>query len=190
MAEQDQFASTDWNYDFTSLPWWNNREELGGVYDRFYEIPQSDTLCCLYSIYEITMGNDLGFLAVLRNKETPELVLTSQINFAVHLSANSAGNLIFLHPYLYDKSTHQSKCPILILDIQRKRFSYVRTNNRCPGYKVIEKKKAVFTIEADEYQRKHNKELKALHGKKIRINWLKWHDLNQLDSLRDLIFRK
>lgn len=53
---------------------------------------------------------------------------------------------------------------------------------------MVEKTKTLFVIEADEYQRKHNKELKALHGKKIRINRLKWNDLHALSSLHDLIF--
>ena len=188
MNGDERLTVTDWNYDFSSLPLWDNRKKLWGVFDQFFEIPQSDTLCCLYSIYEASMCSYLGFLAVLRNKEAPQLVLSSKINFCVNFSVNSEGNLIFLQPYLYDRATNQSKCPILILDIEKNRFSYVRTDNRCPGYKVVEQKKSVFIIEADEYQRRHNKELKALHGKKIRTSWLKWNDMRKLDFLRDLIF--
>ena len=179
---------TDWKFDFSKLPYWNNREKLWGVYDRFFEIPESDTLCCLYSIYEATMCSYVGFLAVLRNKENPQLILNSTINFCVNFSVNTEGKLIFLQPYLYDRIRNRIKCPILILDLDKKRFAFIRTDNRCSAYKVVEKKKAVFIIEADEYQRKHNKELKALHGKKIRTNWLKWNDMHSLDSLHNLIF--
>ena len=187
MYADPHFATTDWNYDFSSLPHWNNRDELWAVEDRFYEIPLSNTLCCLYSIYEVTMGNHLGFLALLQNKEEPRLLLSSRINFSVNFSANSEGNLLFLQPHLHDRATNQSQCPILILDIEKNRFSYIRTANRCPGYRVIEKKKPLFVIEADEYQRKNNKELKALHGKKIRTNWLKWHDMQKLEALGEMI---
>lgn len=183
-------TAVDWEFDFSSLPRWDNRNELWGVYDKFFEIPQSDTLCCLYSIYEATMCNYLGFLAVLRNKEEPRLVLNSTVNFCINFSVNSEGNLIFLQPYLHNWTTNQSQCPILILDIEKNQFAFLRTANRCPGYKVVQKNKSVFVIEADEYQRKHNKALKALHGKKIRINWLRWHEMYRLDSLGDLVFRK
>ena len=43
------------------------------VYDEYFEIPQSDTLCCIYSIAEVSMCNYLGFLAILKNKEKPLL---------------------------------------------------------------------------------------------------------------------
>ena len=190
MYADPHFITTDWNYDFPSLPHWNNRDELCGVEDRFFEIPQSDTLCCLYSIYEVTMCSNLGFLAVLKNKEDPQLVLSSRINFSVKFSASADGNFIFLHPHLFDRATNESQCPLLILDIKKNRFSYIRTPNRCLGYRVIEKKKSLFAIEVDEYQRKNDKALKAFHGKKIRTNWLKWHDLQKLDTLPELIFGK
>ena len=61
--------TTDWNYDFHSLPHWDNREKLHYVCDEYYEIPQSDTLCCLYSICEAGMLDYLGFLAILKNKK-------------------------------------------------------------------------------------------------------------------------
>ena len=65
--------TTDWEYDFASLPRWDNRERIPYVYDEYYALPQSDTLCCLYSICEASMLNYLGFLAILKNKENPEL---------------------------------------------------------------------------------------------------------------------
>ena len=188
MNNDERFAVTDWKFDFSQLHHWNNRDQLRGIYDRFYEIPRSDTLCCLYSVYEASMCSYLGFLAILKNKEDPQLILNSEMNFCVNFSVNSEGNLIFLQPYLCDRSENQRKCPILILDIEKNRFSYLRTNNLCPGYKVVEKKKTLFVIEADEYQRKHNKDLKALHGRKIRTHLLRWHGMYELDSLHDLIF--
>lgn len=59
--------TTGWKYDFTSLPHWENREKDPLIYDEFFEIPQSDILCCLYSITEVSMLNYQGFLAILRN---------------------------------------------------------------------------------------------------------------------------
>ena len=53
--------TTDWNYDFSSLPCWKEREKLRDIYDEFYEVPQSDLLFCLYSIAERRMLDYRGF---------------------------------------------------------------------------------------------------------------------------------
>ena len=39
-----------WDCDFSSLPYWENREHIPFIYDTFCEVPQSDALCCIYSI--------------------------------------------------------------------------------------------------------------------------------------------
>lgn len=182
--------TTDWKYDFSSLPRWDNREKFPYVYDEYFEIPQSDTLCCLYSICEAGMLDYLGFLAILRNKQKPKLVLnvTDGLNFCVNFSVSEDGNLIFLQPSIYDQLTNRCLRPILILDIQNDRFSfYAKTANCCPGYKVIQKKPNLFVIEADELQRKNNRQLAALHGRKIRTRWLKWYQMEQLSALRRMI---
>lgn len=67
--------TTDWKYDFASLPRWDTREKFPFVDDEFFELPQSNTLCCLYSIVEASMLNYVGFLAILKNKDNPELIL-------------------------------------------------------------------------------------------------------------------
>ena len=181
--------TTNWKFDFTSLPRWDNRERNAWVYDEYFEIPQSDTLCCLYSIVEVSMLNYLGFLAILRNKENPELVLNiaDGFNFCVNFSVSDDGNLIFLQPSIYDQNTNRYIRPVLILDIQNNRFSFLRTANYCPEYKVIQKKAHVFIIEADERQRKGIKQLSALHGKKIRTRWLRWYGMDKLPALPQMI---
>ena len=181
--------TTDWEYDFASLPRWDNRERIPYVYDEYYALPQSDTLCCLYSICEASMLNYLGFLAILKNKENPELVLNiaEAFPFCVNFSASDDGNLLFLQPSIYDRDRNRCARPVLILDIQKNRFSYIKTANYCPEYKVVQKKANVFVIEADAYQRKHIKQLAALHGKKIRTRWLRWYAMNKLPALPQMI---
>ena len=181
--------TTDWKYDFASLPRWDNRDKLPYVYDEYFELPQSNTLCCLYSICEASMLNYLGFLAILKNKEDPKLVLNlaDGISFCVNFSASADGNLIFLQPSIYDQPSNRCLRPILILDIQNNRFSYIKTANYCPGYKVIQKKVNIFVIEGDEDQRKGNRQLAALHGKKIRTRWLRWYEMDKLPTLRKMI---
>ena len=182
---------TDWKYDFTSLPGWDHREKYPGLwdYDAFYEIPQRDTLCCLYSIREVSMLNEQGFLAILRNKANPELVLnvSEGFSFCVQFSASPDGNFVFLQPSIYDCAANRCLRPILILDLQRDQFAYVRTANYCPAYQVIQKKANVFIIEADARQRKAIPQLASLHGKKIRTRWLRWYAMDRLPELPQMI---
>lgn len=181
--------TTDWKYDFTSLPRWDNRDKFPYVYDEYFEIPQSDTLCCLYSICEASMLNYLGFLAILKSKENPQLILnlSDEFSFCVNFSTSADGNLIFLQPNIHDQLTNRRLRPVLVLDIQKNRFSYISTANYCPDYNVIQKKANVFVIEADELQRKNNRQLAALHGRKIRTRWLRWYGMDQLSELPKMI---
>ena len=181
--------TTDWKYDFASLPCWDNREKFPYVYDEFYELPQSDTLCCLYSIVEASMLNYVGFLAILKNKEQPKMILNvaEKFTFCVNFSASEDGNLLFLQPSIYFPDMNRCIRPILILDIQNDCFSYIKTANYCPLYKVVQKKADVFVVDADEHECKNNKKLAALHGKKIRTRWLKWYKMDKLSQLPRMV---
>ena len=182
-------TTTDWKYDFTSLPHWDNREKYPYIWDKFFEIPQSDTLCCLYSIQEVTMMNCLGFLAILKNKEKPELILNvaEGFTFCVNFSASDDGNLLFLQPSFYFRDTNRCIRPVLILDIQNNRFSFIRTDNFCPIYKVVQKNANLFVVEADESNRKSIPQLAAFHGTEIQTCCLKWYEMDKLSQLRQMV---
>lgn len=181
--------TTDWTFDFAALPRWDNRKADPWIYDEYFEIPQSDTLCCLYAISEVSMLNYQGFLAVFRNKENPELILNIADGYAfcVNFSVSDDGSLIFLQPSIYDPGAKRCLRPVLILDIPNNRFACRKTENYCPAYQVIQKKANLFVIEADESQRKGIKQLAALHGTKIRTRWLKWHGMDKLPDLPKMI---
>ena len=183
--------TTDWKYDFTSLPYWDNHSQLY-VFDEYLEIPQTDILCCVYSISEVSMCNYLGFLAILKNKRNPELILniTDNINFLNQISVNANGNLIFLQSNLYDKSSKKSERPLIIIDVEKNRFSFFKTNNFNPCYKVIELNEDTFGIKADDYQKKYDERLEALSRKKIKIRHLQWYDFTEFSTLPQKIFCK
>lgn len=165
--------TTDWNYDFSSLPCWNNRDKLWDAYDEFYEIPDRDLLCCLYSIAERRMLDYRGFLAIFRNKEKPELVLAiSDYTFSKTFFVNKEGNLIFLQPCVYIQKLDRAVYPIVVLNIEKKCFSYVLPRNTMGVRKITQDRSAVFTVE-----------ISGRHNRKIRSHWLKWHPLDQLPML-------
>lgn len=180
--------TTDWNCDFAALPGWNLREIMWDVRDEFYELPQNDTLYCIYSITEASMMNYIGRLAVFQNKENPKLVLNIEAyTFCPNFSASADGSLIFLQPSIYDRPTNRCVRPLLILDLKRKCFSYLPVKNVNPCYQVIQRSEKVFQIDAEEYQRKRDKRLRAIHGKKMRTNWLKWYSWDKLHALPEMV---
>lgn len=179
----EEYGKTDWKFDFSSLPHWDNRKTIPYVFDRFYHIPQSDTLCCIYSIAEVGMCRYMGFLAILKNKEKPELILNiaDGINFYRNFFVNKKGNIIFLQPFIYNRATKKSSCPIMVLDIAEGKYAYYATDNGNPCYNIVELSEWVFGIEADEVQ-KRNKELERLTKQKIDLRCLEWHGFEKLQN--------
>lgn len=186
--------NTDWNFDFSALPYWDIRLSppyIYWTYDEFLELPQSGALCCIYSIAEVSMWNYMGFLAIIKNKEDPSLFLNiTDYGFCDNISASKDGSLIFLQPSLYFKETNISKRPILIIDIEKNLFSYIDTNNYSPSYKIEEINEKVFKINADAYQKKHSKGLWELSRMKIYTDRLKWYELKELGSLPEMMSRR
>ncbi len=183
--------TTDWKFPFSSLPRWDVRDRIPYVYDHFLEIPQKDTLCCIYSIAEVSMCNYVGSLAILRNKENPELLLniTQSMGFCDNISVSANGNFIFLQPSLYDPSQNRIKRPVLILDIAKSAFAYVDTDNYNPCYHVAEVSDHVFQVVAASHQ-ENDKRLMKLSKKKIDTDRLRWHDLAEWNTLPEMLFRK
>lgn len=186
-GNDDDHRTTDWKFDFSSLPHWDRRNTIPFVYDKFYAVPQNDILCCIYSIAEVRMCWYTGLLAILKNKECPELILNiaESITFCDNFSVNKNGDILFLQPSIYDKVNNTVSCPILIMDLTHKKFACYGTDNYNPCYKVIEISDTVFSFEADETQIKTDERLNALAKQKIDLNSLKWFDFSELNNLTD-----
>ncbi len=185
----ENHRTTDWKYEFPSLPKWDVRDRIPFVHDKFYYLPQSDILCCIYSIAEVRMGWNQGFLAILKNKENPELVLNiyNNITFSDNFSANKNGNLAFLLSHFNDKTTGGIGSLILIIDIVCEKFSYLRINNFNPCYKVIELSDGVFGIEADAVQRNTDKRLDDFSKTIIDLSCLDWFNFKEIDILSEIM---
>ena len=183
--------TTDWNFDFSTLPYWNMRDTIPYVHDEFFEITNSDMLCCIYSISEVTMLNFVGRLAILKDKSSPKLWFSvpEEIGFCSNFFADEEGNLIFLQPSIYYRDVCETKRPILIIDVPKNAFSYVETDNFNPSYVITRLENNVYGVCADEDQKKNDKCLARLCKKKINTDRLKWHDISQLDQLPMMLLR-
>ena len=186
----DNASECGWEFDFSTLPRWDNRDRIPYVWDKFYSLPESDALICIYSIAEVRMCWNQGFLAILKNKENPAIALniTEKINFTENFSVGKGGEVVFLQAHLYDKTTDTVNCPILIIDVVRERFSYMVVDNWNTCYKVIESEDGDFVIKADPVQAKSSERLSALDGLKIDLKRLTWYDFKELKKLPDMVF--
>ena len=174
-------SGTDWNFDFSGLPKYDVRKRIPFVYDKFFEISESDALCGIYSIVEASMLNYIGALVLLKNKQEPRVVLnvTKDINFTDNFSCSKDGRYIFLQASFWDHVKNGLKRPIVIIDILKEQFSVLKTDNLSSPYEIVEIKKDIFRATADEELKKLDKRLRRLTRRKIRLKWLRWRGLDE-----------
>lgn len=161
--------TTDWKYDFESLPRWENRKKIPFVFDEYVEIPQADMLCCIYSVAEVGMGKYMGFLALLENKSSPRLVLNvaDGYNFWNTVNFSDDGRMIVLKPFIYDRRLRTSKSPWLILDLDKNTFTY---------------------FDSSEKVALHNDGIALSDERKINYSELTWYENSRLEALPELVF--
>lgn len=68
--------TTDWEFDFSTLPHRENRLEIPYIYDAFLPFEKADLLFCVTSVVEVSMLNYRGFFSILENKESPRVVFS------------------------------------------------------------------------------------------------------------------
>lgn len=150
--------TTDWKFDFSTLPHWDNREKVPYVYDEFYEIPEKDMLVCIYSVAEVSMLNYQGFLAILRNKEKPELFFNiADFSFYVDFYQAEGGEILILQPAVHLLEKREVLRPVLALDMPNNRFCYMKYGKR------------------------------PITCKQITKPWRKWYSMDKLSRFWDLV---
>ncbi len=108
-----------WEYDFESLPRWENREVMKDCKDYLTESGDESRACLIYSVTEVSMMYYLGFCAIFQNKENPELLLhIPYVNFEPYAKFSKDGKLLFLKAlYRYGKRF------VLVIDLDAKKFA-------------------------------------------------------------------
>lgn len=172
----------DWNYDFESLPYWDLRnKKLYTSDDKIYENSQLDTAFLIYSISEYRMGWYAGFLAILKNKMKPELILRCESCFFSNseIIFSKDGNLAFVKGGFWADGW-----PIFIFDLKIQKFAYYTAITEICGFTVTEDEFANFVIVADKWAMEQETSglLKKLNGTIIKIKSLKWKPFKNIDS--------
>lgn len=181
-----------WVYDFESLPFWDNHNKISYVMDKLIENDNSDCACLIYSIAEVSMCNNIGFLAVLKNKKKPFLYKNvTNFYFPMQYADFSRdGRLLFVKTQIYDKERKRMNCPLLVMNVAEDCFSAIPINTPNPCYQVVEKSRDIFGIKADPYQAKHNIILQEMNQMEIKISELKWYSMSVLDDYSEWGGRK
>lgn len=174
----------EWEIKIECLPG-PNRNEWAWLEDRLYYCEQTDIACLIYSIGEISMGWDVGMLAVYRNKKNPELILNPKHLLCYGISDTveyfNNGELGFVKIYAYYE--HNLECPICILNFREKRFAVLPIINGF-NYNFIQ----VGLSEYKLIEKQHDDRFTSLTGNIIDKENLQWHDWGLLDDFSKWYF--
>ena len=171
--------SCNWNYDFSSLPHWDNREIFPYTTDTYAESPTQDCLCLIYSIIEARMMDYRGFLAVLKNKSNPELLLNvTRYNIPDQKVAFlSTGHVLIVQAYFINEKSDAYSAPFLILDLQNNRFSLVHSGrNSLSPYTIEEISQNTFVIQP--------------HNIEVRLNTLRYYPMCKINDISRVTLKK
>jgi hypothetical protein len=121
--------STDWKFDFTTLPHWKTRLKIPYLYDLFLPFEKAELLFCVHSVAEVTMMNYRGFFTILENKESPRVVFTSRKGiFGPNLYADDQEKHLCFEAYCEGKGS-----VMLLYSINRKAFAILKRNSGNPA---------------------------------------------------------
>lgn len=170
-----------WNYDFETLPHFENRKDGEYTEDMLYESPDGSFCVVNYSVKEVRSGDFRGFLAILKNKETPEKVLNiTNINFikeAPFFASSKPLTAVLAHIYADD--IKQYLAITVIIDLQKERFALapIYPSENRTLYPLSESRGKVFLMHRDGSKRDVTKltqyplsKLPMLSGVNIKVN--------------------
>lgn len=190
--EQTNFSSkdkmsTDWIYNFESLPKWYLHSQ-NYIYDFFIESKKSNTLFCVYSVNEARMMYYIGWLAIFKNKENPQLVITTKDNifFSPISYFDDDGDFLFL-VYLTNYQGKEHKEPVVVFDISKERFALFETSGIGGFREIFKKSEDVFEIEHKGFTI-NRKLIEEPEIKEIHIGDLQWYPINRLNDLEEIVY--
>lgn len=168
-----------WHYDYEKLPYWDVRDRIPYVFDELYENEQSDTACLIYSIAEISMCNAVGCLAVLKQKSSPELIISvTSFHFPrqnVCYSLN--GKYVFLKAQVYIKAENRILSPIVIIDLFHGKFAYadIHANTTVSMFKELNSDQLL--VVSPRVKKEHEDVL-------LTFSQLKWFPILELNQFQ------
>lgn len=180
--------TTDWPFNYSSLSCWDIHQTRFNIFDHFVELPKTDTLCCIYSIDEVSMLNYIGHLAILKTKERPSLVIdVPRYGFEPKVFASSDQRYLFLVAHIYFRESREMMMPIIVVDVVKNTFAIFPNPGNCSAFDIVQLQQDLFEIQSDPREMEHSERCKAIHGQQISIVQLKWRRLSRLKNLPEII---
>lgn len=185
---RDDKKTTDWSYDFQSLPKWD-LHTWAYTFDLFVELPKADTLFCIYSVVEGSMMNYSGRLAILQNKQKPKLSILSSdgIYFQPIILADYEENLVFMIAKLSSEDRTKYKEPIIFFDASNETFAFFETEGIGGIRKFFKKSNGIYEMQHEGFTINRRVSKNPLI-EQIKTDDLKWHPLSMLNELNKIVF--
>lgn len=163
---------SDWEYDFSSLQSRDARENLPAAPDTLFESPDGSFCILNFPVSKAADGSCLGSVAVLKNKQSPELVLYAEklkFPIAEPFFARSSHTAALL-AVVTEKSMDKDFDVTLIIDLDKKRFAFAPfyPSDERRLYPMTEEKGGLFLLVPD--------------GTKRNVTKLKHYPLAKLNS--------
>lgn len=170
-----------WNFEYTTLPHWSDREEYPCT-DCMLESPNGEVGCLIYSIPEVE--NALGYCAILSNKAQPALLLSIlEIVFDKAVTFSRDQRFLILRARY-----RRDKWFLLILDLAEQKYSVEHTVPIARQYSIEERADGEFEILVEgrspmalsgvsvenAWLQGTMRRLFSVHGKR---RWRSWRDL-------------
>jgi hypothetical protein len=168
---------SNWEYDFSSLPYWDNREKTD-VTDKLYE--STHDFCLLnYSISEVRMLDFRGFLALFKNKAAPQLVFNcTALNFpkCTPFFAESVPFCAVLAS-VYCEDIQKELDVTLIIDLAKNRFAFapLHQSDVRELHPMTEEKKGLFLLLRD--------------GSKRNVTKLTYHPFDKAEKIEGVAIK-
>ena len=144
-----------WKYDYKKLDGWNIHDKIPWRFDKMTGHSGSDTACLIYSIGEVRMCTEMGYLAVFKDNHDPKLVMniTSLMFPMQDPFYSNDGRYIILKAQVYIKEIDRVEILILFLDVVDMKFSNFKMKGNNYSYQFEEISPTRFAVKVDEYQK-------------------------------------
>ena len=144
-----------WKYDYESLDGWDARDKNPWYSDKLMSNSNSDTACLIYSVREVRMCTEMGYLAIFKYKDDPKLMINViSMMFPVQEPFYSNdGRYIILKAQIYMKETDRIECPILFLDVIDMKFANFEMKGNNYTYQFEQLAPWKFLVKVDDYQK-------------------------------------
>ena len=170
-----------WEYDYTTLPYWENRATSKSCNDYLFESPNNEHSCLIYGVIKTEMENNIGFCSIFSQKDSPRLMLNLKyMNIASPAYFSKDGNFLFLKA-LY----RQVVCFVLAIDLRREMYSIIHFTPNDFSYSINENDAGFLEFQFDDPS-EYSADFQKIYRSELPLSKMKWKKWTDLENGEDL----